>query len=160
MRSDLSMPLGRLLQGAELLDNISDCFKIISVGDVVSTTLINKGVIPHLTVYDRRNERRELDATEHPADLLPLPEMMVENPPGLIVPELVRALERGLESPEKVKVRVEGEEDLAALVCAAIAPEGSCLLYGLPGKGVVLVNTDAEVSEAAQRLIRSMEVLK
>jgi len=160
MRSELSMPFGRLLQEQELLDNISDCDKIITVGDVVSTTLINKGVIPHLTVYDRRNERRELDANEHTVDLLAVPEMMVENPPGLIVPELVRALEKGLESADNVKLRVEGEEDLAALVCAAIAPAGSCLLYGLPGKGVVLVNTDAEVNEAAQKLIRSMEVLK
>ncbi|HQQ25733.1 MAG TPA: DUF359 domain-containing protein, partial [Methanomassiliicoccales archaeon] len=53
-----------------------------------------------------------------------------------------------------------GEEDLAALVCAAIVSAGSCLVYGLPGKGVVLVRTDAKVNQAAQRLIRSMEVLK
>ncbi|MCG7844752.1 MAG: DUF359 domain-containing protein [Methanomassiliicoccales archaeon] len=160
LRSELSMPFGILLQGDELLDNISECDKIIAVGDRVSTTLINKGVIPHLTVYDRRNERRELDASEHPADLLSVPEILVENPPGLITPQLVKAMIDGLEHQGKIKVRVQGEEDLAALVCAAIAPAGSCLLYGLPGKGVVLVITDAKVNEAAQKLIRSMEVLK
>ncbi len=160
MRSELGMPFGRLLQGHELLDNLTGCQRIISVGDMVSTTLINKGVIPHLTVYDRRNERRELEASDHAADLLDVPETVVDNPPGLIVPELVRALRKGLEGQGKVKIRVQGEEDLAALVCAAIAPAGSCLLYGLPGKGVVLVHTDAEVNKAAQRLIRSMEELK
>lgn len=160
LRSELSMPFGKLFQGDDVLDNLPGCEKIITVGDMVSTTLINKGVIPHLTVYDRRNERKELDASGHPADLLSVPEILVDNPPGLITPQLVRAMEDGLDHQGKIKVRVRGEEDLAALVCAAIAPAGSCLLYGLPGKGVVLVITDAKVNEAAQELIRSMEVLK
>lgn len=160
MRAELSMPFGELLRGEEVVDALSDCERIIAVGDVVSSTLINKGVIPHLTVYDRRNERRDLKAGEHPADLLALPERMVENPPGTITPGLVEAMKLGIEDHGKTKVRVVGEEDLAALVCAAIAPTGSCLLYGLPGKGVVLVHTDAKINQAAQILIRSMEVLK
>lgn len=160
MRGELSMPFGSLFKGEDVLGALSECDMIISVGDVVSSTLINKGVIPHLTVYDRRNERRELKAGEHPADLLPVPEKNVENPPGTITRGLVKAVKDGLEAPEKNKVRVVGEEDLAALVCAAIAPAGSCLVYGLPGKGVVLVRTDAKVNKAAQALIRSMEELK
>lgn len=160
MRDELGMPFGTLFKGDDVLDSLSGCSMVVAVGDVVSSTLINKGVIPHLTVYDRRNERKELEAGEHPADNLPLPETEVENPPGSITPGLFRAMKDGLESPGKTKVRVVGEEDLAALVCAAIAPAGSCLVYGLPGKGVVLVRTDAQVNQAAQRLIRSMEVLK
>jgi uncharacterized protein (UPF0218 family) len=160
LRSELGMPFGKLIRGEDVLANLSDCQMIIAVGDVISTTLINEGVIPHLTVYDRRNERKELDAAEHPVDNLSVPEILVENPPGLITPQLVRAMKEGLDQEGKVKVRVQGEEDLAALVCAAMAPAGSCLLYGLPGKGVVLVRTDEEVNKAAQELIRSMEVLK
>jgi len=160
LRQELSMPFGKLYQGEDVLVDIHECKKIICVGDVVSTTLINKGVIPHLTVYDRRNERRELDAGEHPADRLSVPEIRVENPPGLITPQLVEAMNDGLGRNEKVKVLVHGEEDLAALVCAAIAPAGSCLIYGLPGKGVVLVRTDEKVNRSAQELIRSMEELK
>ena len=160
MRVELSMPFGSLFKGEEVLEALSECDRVIAVGDVVSSTLINKGVIPHLTVYDRRNERREMKAGEHPADLLNVPETIVENPPGSITSGMFRALKDGLDSRDKTKVRVEGEEDLAALVCAAIAPAGSCLVYGLPGKGVVLVRTDAEVNKAAQGLIRSMEVLK
>ncbi len=160
MRGELGMPFGSLFKGEDVLEALSGCDRLIAVGDVVSSTLINKGVIPHLTVYDRRNERKELEAGEHPADLLPVPETNVENPPGSITPGLVKAMKDGLESLGKTKVRVIGEEDLAALVCAAIAPAGSCLVYGLPGKGVVLVHTDAKVNQAAQRLIRSMEVLK
>jgi GTP-dependent dephospho-CoA kinase len=160
LRGELAMPFGTLLRGEELPGAIPKCEKLITVGDMVSTTLINKGVIPHLTIYDRRNERRELDASEHPVDLLDVPEMVVDNPPGLITPELIKAVKDGLDRKGKVKVRVQGEEDLAALVCAAIAPAGCCLLYGLPGKGVVLVMTDTKVNRTAQQLIRSMEVLK
>lgn len=160
LRRELSMPFGELFQGEDVLDGLSGCSKIICVGDVVSTTLINKGVIPHLTVYDRRNERKELDAGEHPADHLSIPEIMVNNPPGLMTPQLVKAMKDGLESKEKVKVLVNGEEDLAALICAAIAPAGFCLIYGLPRKGVVLVRTNEKVNRTAQELIRSMEELK
>ena len=148
------MPFGTLLNGEELLGAIPKCEKLITVGDMVSSTLINKGVIPHLTIYDRRTERRELDASEHSVDLLDVPEMVVDNPPGLITPELFKAVKDGLDQKGKVKVRVQGEEDLAALVCAAIAPAGCCLLYGLPKKGVVLVMTDAKVNRTAQQLIR------
>ncbi|HIH75941.1 MAG TPA: DUF359 domain-containing protein [Methanomassiliicoccales archaeon] len=160
MRGELGIPFGSLFKGEDVLDALSACDRLIAVGDVVSSTLINKGVIPHLTVYDRRSERKDLGAGKHPADLLAVPETNVENPPGSITPGLVKAMIDGLESPGKTKVRVIGEEDLAALVCAAIAPAGSCLVYGLPGKGVVLVHTDTEINQAAQRLIRSMEVLK
>jgi uncharacterized protein (UPF0218 family) len=160
MRGELGAPFGKVVQERELLEELPRCQILVSVGDIISTSLINKGVIPHLTVYDRRNERRELEALRHPADLLPVPEKVVENPAGMITPQLVQALREGMEGGSKVKVRVEGEEDLAALVCAAIAPVGSCLVYGLPGKGVVLVRIDTGINEAAQGLIRSMEVLK
>lgn len=160
LRDELAMPFGTLLQGEDILGSIPECEKLITVGDMVSTTLINKGVIPHLTIYDRRNERRDLDASKHPVDLLSVPEVVVDNPPGIITPEMFQAVKDGIEHRGKMKLRVQGEEDLAALVCAAIAPAGSCLLYGLPGKGVVLVKTDANVNRTAQGLIRSMEVLK
>ena len=160
LRRELGMPFGKLLQDKDLLDNLLGCEKIITVGDIISITLINKGVIPHITVYDRCNERMELDADEHPVDRLSVPEILVENPPGLITPELVRAVKDGLDREDKIKVRVQGEEDLAALVCAALAPVGTCLLYGLPGKGVMLVHSDAKINQAAHKLIRSMEVLK
>ena len=97
MRNELGMPFGSLFKGEDVLAGLSGCDRVIAVGDVVSSTLINKGVIPHLTVYDRRNERRELEAGEHPADDLPLPETKVENPPGSITPGLVKAMKDGLE---------------------------------------------------------------
>jgi len=44
---------------------------------------------------------------------------------------------------------VDGEEDLAVIPCVLMAPEGSLILYGQPGEGVVLVETD-KVKETAK----------
>jgi uncharacterized protein (UPF0218 family) len=59
----------------------------------------------------------------------------------------------------RTKLLVEGEEDLAALVCVALAPTGTCLVYGLPGQGMVLVRIDGETSKRAKSFIYAMEEL-
>jgi uncharacterized protein (UPF0218 family) len=54
---------------------------------------------------------------------------------------------------------VEGEEDLAALACVAMAPLGSCLVYGVPGKGMAVIRVDEDAACQARSIIYSMEEL-
>jgi uncharacterized protein (UPF0218 family) len=39
----------------------------------------------------------------------------------------------------------------------ALAPEGACIIYGYPGKGVVLVRNDRETIMKARSLMSRME---
>jgi uncharacterized protein (UPF0218 family) len=135
------------------------CGQVISVGDMVSLTLLHYGIRPQLMVFDYRTERRDMARLREEVGRLDGENVKVGNPAGQITVGLVRELERALARPGPTNLQVEGEEDMAALVCAALAPEGSCLLYGLPGEGIVFVRVDGKVNNRAKALIYEMEEL-
>ena len=58
MRKDLGMPLGEMLPESSVISQLSDCDNVISVGDVVSLSLIQNGLVPHVTIYDRQTRGR------------------------------------------------------------------------------------------------------
>jgi len=70
---------------------------------------------------------------------------------------MVLGVQQAFKRVGTTKMQVDGEEDLAAPVCAALAPLGACLVYGMPKKGIVFVKIDEEVREQARSLINSME---
>jgi uncharacterized protein (UPF0218 family) len=54
-------------------------------------------------------------------------------------------------------IQVDGEEDLAVLPLALVAPHGSLILYGQPGEGVVLLIISGSVQEQAQAFLDRFE---
>lgn len=139
------------------LENINANHKIITVGDVVSLTVRKRGIVPLLSVYDGYTERREL--TEF-ADLVKSEgwaETAVANPAGEITPELEEAIGNALAGRSAGIIRVEGEEDLALLPCVLMAPEGSVVIYGWPGRGMKAVDTDGPTRTHVRQLYDMME---
>jgi len=53
---------------------------------------------------------------------------------------------------------VDGEEDLAPLVLHPLCPIGSVILYGQPGKGVVIRWCDEESKERCRNLLAQFEI--
>jgi uncharacterized protein (UPF0218 family) len=90
-------------------------------------------------------------------DEIPGTKVSVPNPAGMITPQMVREIEKAVSNPLPTKIKVEGEEDLAALVCAAVASPGSCLVYGIPKKGMALVRITPEINKKAKEIIYQME---
>ncbi|TFG67549.1 MAG: DUF359 domain-containing protein, partial [Methanomassiliicoccus sp.] len=82
----------------------------------------------------------------------------VVNPAGKITPGMWRAVRDAARSDARTKVKVEGEEDLAALVAIAYAPEGAQIIYGIPNKGLAVVDVNGEsrafATAAINRMIR------
>ncbi len=77
----------------------------------------------------------------------------VVNPPGGLTPAAVAASCRAARAPG-LAVEVEGEEDMMALPAMACARPGSVVLYGLPGRGTVVVFVDEGVGmDACERLL-------
>ena len=66
-------------------------------------------------------------------------------------------LSEAFKSEERVRIEVQGEEDLLALVCIALAPETAAVLYGMPGQGVVVVRADRASKVRTLELLRRME---
>ena len=151
------MPFGKLMDEKGVLSEIADCENLITVGDVVSMTALKNGLKPKLMIYDFCTERRSLDRLGSMLRSVEGTQVRITNPPGHIVPAMVLGVQQAFKRVGTTKMQVDGEEDLAAPVCAALAPLGACMIYGMPKKGIVFVKIDEEVRDQARSLINSME---
>ncbi|MCL1979127.1 MAG: GTP-dependent dephospho-CoA kinase family protein [Methanomassiliicoccaceae archaeon] len=151
-------PLGRDLKEEELkvIDKKS---KMITVGDVVSLTVVKQGVVPDLSIYDGMTERKEMTEFAALVKNEGWGETAVKNEAGTITAELITAIRNALNGNKEI-IRVEGEEDLAVIPCMLLSPEGTNIIYGWPGKGMKLIVTDENIRKKAQYLLEMTEELE
>lgn len=160
---ELKHPFGTLHEGSE--SNLSEAMrkalativdespKLIAVGDVCVHTLVDMGQIPDVAFVDGMTKREawapaaDLDRTVFRSLLT------CTSPPGVITAELKQVTSAALSNSEPTLVVVNGEEDLAPLIVHLIAPLGCAVVYGQPGKGVVLRRTTEETKENCRRLL-------
>lgn len=159
MREQLAAGLGKMVSIADLMAELKACRSLIAVGDMVSFTLLDSGIEPDLVIYDLKTERRPYTSLAAKLAEMKGIDAKVENPAGQITNGLVREIASALERNVPTKLLVEGEEDLAALACVAMAPLGSCLVYGVPGKGMAMIRIDEGAARQARSMIDSMEEL-
>ena len=81
----------------------------------------------------------------------------LKNPAATIAADAWPILSEAFKSEERVRVEVQGEEDLLALVCIALAPETAAVLYGMPGQGVVVVRAEPAAKSRVLDILRRME---
>lgn len=129
--------------------------RLVTVGDPVTYYMVGLGRIPDMAIIDGREKRKPFKKKIE----LDCPEIRVKNPPGGITRELWETIERFANYKKKIKIFVEGEEDLAVLPCTVLMPEGSVILYGIPDKGIVVVKlTKEKKGESIKLLKRIMEL--
>lgn len=147
-RRIVKRPLGTLLKNDSEIRSLLEGFKgfLITVGDIVSTSLIEMGFKPHLCIVDGRTMRKPITVAECLKKGRRV--FQLENPPGTISEDSWRVLREAVSSPDSTVI-VEGEEDLLTLVAVESAPEGSLVLYGQPGEGVVAIR----VGESSRRMV-------
>lgn len=158
MRKELQMPFGDLVD-VTALKSINQA-SLITVGDVVSLTVREEGIMPHICVYDGMTERREMTDFAIMVKESGETVVTVKSPAGIISRELYDALKNALQNPHRTNICVEGEEDLATLVCILLAPSGRFIVYGWPGKGMLLVTTTEDTRIRAQELWKQLEELE
>ena len=152
-RNIFKEPIGSELKESELIKHHDT--KMITVGDVVSLTVRNNGIRPILSVYDGYTERHEM--TEFAALVEGEDKVTVANPAGTITDELDGAVRNALTTGKTDLIRVDGEEDLALMPCILHAPEGAEVVYGWPGKGMMIVSTDDITRKRVEELWKMME---
>ena len=54
------------------------------------------------------------------------------------------------------RIEIEGEEDLASLAAIFLAPSNVTVIYGLPDKGVLVVNPDSDIKRRVKEIIDKM----
>ena len=162
--SELKEPAGELFLGPEqspevamsaAMENIAPG-GIIAVGDVSVETLLQMGVTPDIGLVDGMTKRSELiekvDLSSF--DIL----LKADNPAGAITPSLIDSIDAALHNDQTTCIEVDGEEDLAPIIVHLLAPLGTNVIYGQPGKGVVLRITSLAAKEQCRGLLSRFEV--
>lgn len=160
LRGDLKEPFGPVLTDAQdLLDAAGE--PLITVGDVVTSHVIEAGATPDVALVDERTERAAVDASiartisQHDGFDR---EVTVENPPATLSAALLEALRGALAAAEYATlIAVDGEEDLAAVPAIIAAPSGATVVYGQPGEGMVHVTVDETVRDRAMGIFEGMD---
>lgn len=154
LRKELKRPLGIVKKDfGEIVDFIREKNppKIVSVGDFVSSKLLEKGILPDVLVVDFKIERA--DAPQLVFKMLcdaSYREVRVKNAAGTLNPELWDVLQR---ASGKMRIIVEGEEDLATIPAVLTSPAGSLVLYGQPGEGTVIVEVTEEKKQEFKKIL-------
>jgi uncharacterized protein (UPF0218 family) len=160
---ELKQPFGTLHEGPEsnpeiamkkALASISiHTPKLIAVGDVTVQTLVDMGKIPDISFIDGMTKREVWAEAENLDRELFAHLSTCTNPPGLITADLKLATKVALLNSRPTLIVVKGEEDLAPIIIHLLAPIGCAVLYGQPGKGVVVRITSIETKENCRRLL-------
>jgi len=169
LRSILSKPHGILYKGKGInpikkaINNRKDGI-LACVGDIVTYYALKAEIKPDIVVIDGKSLRKSLNGKigneiiKYTTEYVTIKAV---NPAGHITEDLVEKLFNAvkLAKSTKVKVFIEGEEDLAVMPLVALLPKGSLIIYGQPNEGVVALNVDEEKKILIFNLLEKMEKL-
>lgn len=152
LREQLQKPLGEVWKNTgEVLHMLTKKTIVISVGDIVTQSLIDSKAFPAIGIIDFKTRRQELPIME------PKGSLKTTNQQGTINTEAVNtyqtALNKYLETTQPQSLIVDGEEDLLALPAILLAPLDSVVLYGQFDQGVVVNKVTEEKKKAIKDII-------
>lgn len=126
--------------------------KIISIGDIVSRNILEKGFPLNIFIVDNKSMRKLIE----PINVSVSKVLHLMNPAGIISKDSWRIIEEAINSDGLVKVLVEGEDDLLTIVAVLLAPVNSMVVYGQPNEGIVVINITEEIKKEMREIIKKM----
>ena len=172
VEAELKDPFGQLIPGPE--DEPSHAMSevlvltegghgpLIAVGDVTVRTLQDVGRPADIGLIDGCTKRRVWDGAEGIDRSLYDSVLECSSPAGRLTPSLLSTCETAISSwrdgNKSSLIVVEGEEDLAPLLLHPLAPIDSVIIYGQPGKGVVIRWCGEDAKQRCRRLLNGFEV--
>ena len=156
MREELARPMGRLVKGPEVVAAVRGARPLVTVGDYTTADLVERGVVPQIAVVDFKTKRIEEPRWHTKLKGVGDWVIVIDNPAGVIKKEVWPVISEAFKSRERVRLEVRGEEDLLALVCIALAPEGAIVVYGQPDEGAVVVRVDRASKGRVHEILRRM----
>lgn len=148
LRNKLRIPFGKIY--ADLDDVITEDRFTISVGDIVTSSLIRRGVTPNISIYDFQTGRKKI-TDRNILDYLPVPNISIPNRHGTInsltVNKTYESIKKSMETNQAQSIRIRGEEDLLTLPAILLSPLNAIVIYGIQSVGAIVV----EVTEERKR---------
>jgi uncharacterized protein (UPF0218 family) len=153
--------LGLLIQGSfnytaeKLRELVNDKKpeKLIAVGDEVSRNIIRKGIPLDVAIVDDKVMRKPIAPVRFQMEST----YRVNNPSGTLADASWQVIREAIEGGGRAKVLVEGEEDLLTLVAVLSAPESSMVVYGQPGKGMVVIDVTEDSKRKVCKIVERMD---
>lgn len=146
LREMLKIPFGRVIKDIEQLESHNNKF-VIAVGDMTVFRLISSHILPRISIYDKKTERKII-TDDSILSVLPEPVVVLKNAAGTIDKQTAIAIDeyihKALLDEVKIGIMIDGEEDLLAIPAILFAPLNALVFYGLQGKGMVEVVIDEE----------------
>lgn len=157
LRTELQQPIGHVTTDpADIKRQLNPHSLLISVGDIVTTTLLEANINPDLAVVDFRTRREDID-DKTIARYFPGIKPAIANPAGTINPKFAGVFLERLHHPNHKIIRVDGEEDLLTLPVILLAPLGTTVLYGQFEAGMVLASVTEELKRTIKDLLQKFE---
>lgn len=164
LREKLKQPIGTLIRGSfnETMKKLKDLVEketppiIISVGDSVSENLTKNNMLPKLSIVDNKVMRKRIQPIALKTDKT----LYVKNPPATITEEALATIQEALEHNRRVKIVVDGEEDLLTLAAVLYAPANSFVVYGQPLEGIVVVKVTEQKKKEVTEVLKAMEIFR
>lgn len=125
---------------------------LVTVGDRTTEKMLGYGFNPDVQIVDGLERRQSRAIPSGSAETI-----RCANPPAQITDEAISAIVQAYSEDRPVRILVSGEEDLLLVPALVHAPEGSVLMYGQPGEGLVVVKADATAKERARKLLGLLE---
>jgi uncharacterized protein (UPF0218 family) len=133
--------------------------KLIAVGDMTAFYLLKASIVPDVVIVDNKTKRMPIpDHVVKSLDHDSYKTVEVKNPPATLTKELMDMIRESLQEADRIKIVVDGEEDLATLPAILYAPLGSVVVYGQPNEGSVMVKVTSEKKKHIEELMKQMIV--
>lgn len=151
---------GNGLECVQAMDSdLKAAIKLIAVGDMTAFYLLKASVVPDVVIVDNKTKRMPIpDHVVKSLDHDSYKTVEVKNPPATLTKELMDMIRESLQESDRIKIVVDGEEDLATLPAILYAPLGSVVIYGQPNEGSVLVKVTTEKKKHIEELMKQMIV--
>lgn len=159
LRNLLREPIGQLVNENELIDILKNEKYIVSIGDLVTYTILKNEIEPIFCIVDYKTRRGKCSIEI--IDFIKSfgkKSIVVKNPPATISDDLWNVIKIAYENIElgSLRIEVEGEEDLASLAAIYMAPPDVTIIYGLPDKGVLVVKSNNENKRKVKDILNKM----
>ena len=160
LREELKKPQGLLIEGPfqdtmkrlkELVEIVKPSL-VVSVGDIVSSHMLEEGISLDVLLVDNKTMRKPIQPIIVDVDQT----LCAKNPPGTITDEAWATINQAIAQKGRTKVIIDGEEDLLTVVTVLSAPDDAFVVYGQPQVGIVVVKVTEEAKEKMQRIIDLM----
>ena len=133
---------------------------IATIGDICTLKIFKEIREPNLSIVDMKTKRNIEIKPEQKKILeaIDAKEIKVVNKPGTISLDLWNSIKIAIKDNINTKIIVKGEEDLAALAVISMAKIGAKVIYGMPDKGMVVVDVNQQEKKRANSFLKQMLV--